>query len=65
MGKNKNLLQELAALASDKRISCPEALALADRLGVSPITVGQAANQLGIKIINCQLGCFGKGEKER
>ncbi|HHW54545.1 MAG: hypothetical protein WAQ41_07825 [bacterium] len=64
MGEEKDLLQELAALAPDKRLSCPQALALANRLGVAPIKVGRAADQLGIKIVGCQLGCFGEGKKE-
>ncbi|MGI6575526.1 MAG: hypothetical protein ACOX3A_06720 [bacterium] len=58
MDKKGKLLQELAAIATDKKVSCPQALALANRLGVSPLTVGNAANELGLKIIGCQLGCF-------
>ncbi|HHY36797.1 MAG TPA: hypothetical protein GX518_03815 [Firmicutes bacterium] len=66
MGEVKDLLQEMAALAPEKRLSCPQALALAKRLGVAPIEVGRAADRLGIRIINCQLGCFGEGkEKDR
>lgn len=52
--------EELLRVAKDKRIPCVEALALAKRLKVKPIEIGKAANELGIKIIDCQLGCFGK-----
>ncbi|MGI6142885.1 MAG: hypothetical protein ACOYEK_03330 [bacterium] len=66
MGEEKDLLQEVTALAPEKRLSCPLALALANRLGIAPIEVGRAANRLGIKIIGCQLGCFGAGkDKDR
>jgi hypothetical protein len=45
--------------ARDGRIACKVALALAARLEVEPRLVGRACNQEGIKIVNCQLGCFG------
>jgi len=41
------------------RLRCARALAIARRLGVSPGLVGDAANRLGIRIADCQLGCFG------
>ena len=36
------------------------ALELAGELQVSPAELGEVANELKIKIIDCQLGCFGK-----
>ena len=48
----------------DGRLSCASALALAEEFGVAPLEVGEAANELGIKIVACQLGCFGQGRKE-
>jgi hypothetical protein len=63
MGMDSKLLEKLAALAPMKKISCPRALALANEVGVSPAKIGEAANQLGIKVIGCQLGCFGKMKK--
>ncbi len=50
--------------AVDGRLACTAALALAEELDVSPALVGQAANDLGIRIAACQLGCFGKGRTE-
>ena len=50
---------EVLKIVQDKRLSCVKALALAKRLKVRPIEIGRAANELGIKITNCQLGCFG------
>jgi len=34
-------------------------------LGVAPLAIGQAANRLGIKITDCQLGCFGRARKDK
>ncbi|MBU4561363.1 hypothetical protein L6386_06385 [bacterium] len=51
---------ELLKTAKKKRIPCVEALALAKRLKVKPIEIGRTANEMGIKITNCQLGCFGR-----
>ena len=45
--------------SSEGRITCSAALAVAEKLGGAPALVGNAANELGIKIKACQLGCFG------
>ena len=45
--------------AEDGRIACAKALALAKRLGVGPSLVGEVLNEQKIKIVQCQLGCFG------
>ena len=51
--------EALKAKGIDQEIACAQALALAEELGVSPMTVGQTCNALAIKIRHCQLGCFG------
>lgn len=51
---------EVLKIAQDKKLPCIKALALAKRLKVQPIEIGKAANELGLKITNCQLGCFGR-----
>lgn len=50
----------LRAEAKEGRIACAAAMALASRLGVSPREVGLACDRLGLKIVSCQLGCFGR-----
>jgi len=50
--------------AVEGRLACAAALALAHEMGLPPARIGQAANALGIKITDCQLGCFGKGRKD-
>lgn len=55
---NDTLKEELLRKAVDGRISCAVAQKLAEALGVSYREVGAAADELGIKIRDCQLGCF-------
>ncbi|MDK2784622.1 MAG: hypothetical protein PWQ41_237 [Bacillota bacterium] len=52
------LKEELLKLAGDGKVSCAQAIALAERLGMEPQLVGRAANELKIKITACRLGCF-------
>ena len=42
----------------DGKLPCAVAFKIAKELKVSPGEVGQAANELSIKICSCQLGCF-------
>lgn len=49
-------LQEAAGAA--RRLSCSQALAIGRELGAEPAVVGRACNELGIKLRDCQLGCF-------
>jgi len=39
-------------------LSCPVAWKIAADAGVSKIAVGEIADRLGIRVTNCQLGCF-------
>ncbi len=49
---------EILKIAKDGKIDCAQAFAVARKLNVTPREVGKAINGLGIKIHNCQLGCF-------
>jgi hypothetical protein len=60
---DERVADEVRRRAPEGRLPCAEALAIAERLGVAPAAVGEAANALGIKIVDCQLGCFGGGAK--
>ena len=51
----------LLAEARDGSLACAQARALCERLGCRPQAVGEACDRLGVKIVACQLGCFGKG----
>lgn len=49
---------ELRRLSSGGKITCAKAWAIAHRLGISKLEVAGAAESLGIRITQCQLGCF-------
>lgn len=53
-----NLKQLLMEKTAEGRISCREARKLAEELKVSYRRVGQAADEMSIKITACELGCF-------
>lgn len=50
--------RKLKDLAKDGRIDCASARRIAEDLSVSYIEVGRAADDLDIRIRNCELGCF-------
>lgn len=56
---NELIKQKVQLLAKDGRLTCAEAIALANSEGVPPLVVGKAADAANVKIIACQLGCFG------
>ena len=43
----------------DGTVGCAAAFVLAKEKGVAPLTVGEAADSLGIHLSHCQLGLFG------
>ncbi|MGD0997457.1 MAG: hypothetical protein ABR941_03950 [Thermoleophilia bacterium] len=43
---------------AEKRLPCAEAFKVARDVGVPVAEVGRTCNELGIKIVHCQLGCF-------
>ena len=50
--------QEVEQAAEAGRLSCHDARALAEKLGVAYSMVGKACNELQVKIHACELGCF-------
>ncbi len=59
VGNSEQLLEsELKASLVDGKLPCAVAFKIGRRLKVSQRKVGDAANRLGVKISNCQLGCF-------
>ena len=53
------LAEELAGSLVGGKLPCPIAFKVARKLNVAPKVVGDKADELGIRVINCQLGCFG------
>ena len=56
--EHETLKGELRLKAVAGKISCAECHKIAEELEVSLKEVGQAADELKIKITSCQLGCF-------
>ncbi len=55
---NEELKQELMNKAADGKLPCAAARKIAEDLNLPYKEVGDAADELGIRIKNCQLGCF-------
>ena len=52
------LTEAVAAKAVDGRITCPVLRKLAEDHGVVYKVAGAAADSAGVKVKNCDLGCF-------
>jgi len=52
------LVQALKQNEKDGKISCTAARKIAEELQIPVRVVGDAANELNIKIKGCELGCF-------
>jgi len=50
--------EKIRAAAPEGRIACAAAFRLAEEMGLSRPLLGELLNELKIKIIQCQLGCF-------
>ena len=50
--------EEIKASLENGKLPCAAAFQIAKTLGVAPKQVGDAANEINIKIASCQLGCF-------
>jgi len=56
--KKEKIQASLKERSENGRIPCPVARTIAEELKVDYQEVGKTANELGIKIISCELGCF-------
>ena len=54
----EEVIEAVKKEAAEGRIPCARAQQLAGELGVPIHVVGRALDLLGIKIVECQLGCF-------
>jgi len=50
--------EQIKSVSKDGKISCRQALKLAEESGVAPRELGELLNELNIKVASCQLGCF-------
>ena len=54
----KALMDKIDVKSGKLFIECTTTIEIAEKLSVTPIEVGKICNKMGIKIVNCQLGCF-------
>jgi hypothetical protein len=54
----QDVTSKIRAAAPEGKIPCATAFRLAEELGISRKELGNLLNELRIKIIQCQLGCF-------
>jgi NADH:ubiquinone oxidoreductase subunit E len=52
------LAEKVKASCQDGHLPCAKAHQIAQDADVPKIAVGEVADRLGIRIINCQIGCF-------
>ena len=59
MGKlTPEIKEAVLKVCKNGKLSCASAHKVAAELNVPVRTIGNAANELGVKIVACQLGCF-------
>ena len=56
--QSDRLEEEVKASLVNGYLPCPDALKMAGRLKVTTQDIGYAADSLGVRVTNCQLGCF-------
>ena len=56
--------QTIQESLSEGHLACGAAFAIARRLTVDPLKVGEEADAGGVRLSKCQLGLFGYGSKE-
>ena len=54
----KNLIEKINTHTKNNRISCKQALKIAEEEQVPPKVIGEMLNEMKIKVVICQLGCF-------
>ena len=58
MPSDDEIRERLLRASKDGNINCSEALFIARELRVSSKKVGALLDDMGIRIVQCQLGCF-------
>lgn len=59
----ESIAEAVRSALVEGELPCASAFMIAQRLGVAPLEVGQAADELGVRLSKCQLGLFGYGPK--
>ena len=56
--KTAEIARRLGEASVEGRVKCADAFAIARDCGVGTAMVGRVANEIRIRIADCQLGCF-------
>lgn len=56
--KSNELRERILFEADGLKLNCKKAFILAAEVGVPISDVGKTCNEIGVKIVGCQLGCF-------
>ncbi len=54
----ENLINLIKEYAVDGKLPCAKAFYLSEKYKISISKIGEKADEIGIKISKCQLGCF-------
>lgn len=58
MNQDLKIKEKVMSKQKNNTISCQQALQIAEELQINPKNMSKILNELKIKIIQCQLGCF-------
>lgn len=58
MQNRDQVIEKLRELSNDGKITCTDARKLAKDLNVHPSEIGKMCDEIKIKIMGCELGCF-------
>ncbi len=58
INKQKELHERILFEAEKLKLPCSKAFIIASEVGCPISEVGKTCNEVGIKIVGCQLGCF-------
>ena len=56
--KIKELKERIIFEAESSKLTCRKAFIIAAEVGVPLSAIGKTCNEIDIKIVGCQLGCF-------
>lgn len=62
---DQEILDAIRPMLQDGKLPCKSALGFAAQQALNPARIGKVCNQNEIRIVNCQLGCFGTESKKR
>ena len=58
MEKQNELKERILFEADGQKLPCKQAFAIAAEVKCPVAEVGKVCNEIGVKVVGCQLGCF-------